>query len=33
MKLAERLVVTIHVPTLKHKAKHGYLTWKQLFVS
>ncbi len=30
-KLAECLVVSSHVLTLEHKAKHGYLTQKQLF--
>ncbi len=30
--LAKCLVVSSHVPTLKHKAKHGYITWKQQFV-
>ncbi len=31
MKLAECLVVSSHVPTLKHEAKHGYVTQKWLF--
>ncbi len=26
------LVASSHVPTLKHEAKHGYITQKQLFV-
>ncbi len=30
-KLARRLVVSSHVPTLKHKAKKGYITHKRLF--
>ncbi len=29
--LAKHLRVSSHVPTLKHKAKHGYITQKQLF--
>ncbi len=31
MKLAECLVVSSHALTLKHKAKHGYITQKLLF--
>ncbi len=31
MKLIKCLVVSSHVATLKHKAKHGYKTQKQLF--
>ncbi len=32
MNLAECLEVSSHVPTLKHEAKHGYMTQKWLFV-
>ncbi len=32
MKLVQCLVVSYHVMTLKHEAKHGYLTRKRLFV-
>ncbi len=28
----ECLAVSSHVPTLKHEAKQGYITWEQLFV-
>ncbi len=31
VKLAECLVVSSHVPTQKHKAKHGHITQKRLF--
>ncbi len=31
MKLAKCLVVSSHVPTLKHQAKHGYTTQKWIF--
>ncbi len=30
-KLAERLVMSSHVPTLKHKVKQQHITRKQLF--
>ncbi len=32
VKLTKCLAVSSHVPTLKHEAKHGYITQKQLFV-
>ncbi len=32
VELAECLVASSHVLTLKHEAKHGYITQKQLFV-
>ncbi len=32
MKLAECLEVPCRVTTLKHEAKHGYTTQKQMFV-
>ncbi len=32
VKLTECLVVSSHVLMLKHKAKHRYITQKQLFV-
>ncbi len=31
VKLAECLLVSSHVRTLKHKAKHAYITQKQVF--
>ncbi len=31
VKLAECLVVSSHVPTLKHEAKHGYITGNSCF--
>ncbi len=32
VKLAECLVVSFHVPTLKHKVKHRYISQKQLLL-
>ncbi len=31
VKLCKCFVVSSHVPTLKHEAKHGYVTQKRLF--